>query len=273
MSNLKNQVPLGILLTNADLISYKQLQDALKIQSQYREMKLGEILILQAGLRAKTIDFFVNQWQENIIQGQQFPIGHYLKDAALLNQSQVQTILQEQKNNSQKFGVIAAKKGWIKQKTVNFLLNSLTQPTQSFVSLRSLEEYNNQILHLERKYANSSLILGRILAWTGGNGVLTRAICQVFADGDFNIPSGAEISAVDHLVEGELIRKWETSEVAEQLRYLRINLVDNNRYNSHILLEQYREIMLEGQQLYQDLPSQNELLNLGLVVKEGDYLR
>ena len=58
MSNQINKVPLGSLLKDADLISDEQLQEALDVQSQYDQMKLGEILILQEGIRAKTIDFF-----------------------------------------------------------------------------------------------------------------------------------------------------------------------------------------------------------------------
>lgn len=272
MSKLKNQVPLGILLKDAGLISNEQLQNALEIQSKFNQMKLGEILVLQEGLRAKTIDFFVNQWQEIITQGQKFPIGYYLENAALLNDTQIETILQEQKNKTKKFGVLAAEKGWIKQSTVNFLLDSLSQPVQT-ISLRFLEEYNKKALHLEHKYAEYSLILSRILGWTGGNWILTKNICQVFANSDFNIPAGAEIKAVDQFVEKALIKEWQTSEVAEHLRYLRHNLVKNSRYESHLLLQKYREILLAGNQLDQALPEQNELINLGLVAKEGDYLR
>ncbi|MGB5713558.1 MAG: hypothetical protein WBM44_21940, partial [Waterburya sp.] len=83
MSNQKNKLPLGLLLQNADLISDEQLQNALDIQSKYPQMKLGEILVLQEEVKAKTINFFVNKWQEFLVQGQQFPIGYYLKNAAL----------------------------------------------------------------------------------------------------------------------------------------------------------------------------------------------
>ena len=272
MSSSKNKIPLGLLLQNADLISDEQLQNALKIQSQFDQMKLGEILVLQEGLRAKTIDFFVNQWQEIADQGQQYPIGHYLKIAALLNEQQIKIILQEQKNNYQKFGVLAAQKGWIKQSTVDYLLNHLLQPAP-LISLSSLEEYNDKTLHLEKKYADISLILGRIIAWTGGNKILTKTICQVFADSDFNIPAGAEVNAVDQFVEGSLIRNWQKSKNAEHIRYLKHNLVNNVRCNAKLLLQEYREILLQGHQQYQNSPEQNELLYLGLVVKKGDHLQ
>ncbi|MEM7758916.1 MAG: hypothetical protein AAF298_12440 [Cyanobacteria bacterium P01_A01_bin.40] len=272
MSSKKNQTPLGILLRNADLISNEQLQNALEVQSQFNQMKLGEILVLQEGLRAKTIDFFVEQWQELIAQGQQFPIGYYLENAALLNEQQINIILQEQQSNSQKFGVLAAQKGWVKQSTINFLLDNLSQSPQQ-MSLSYLEKYNDQSLHLEKKYADSSLLLSRILAWTGGNGILTRTICQVFANSDFNIPAGSEINAVDQFVEGSLIRKWQTSEAAEHIRYLKQNLVNSSNCEPSLLLQVYREILLSGNQPYRETPEQNELLQLGLVVREENYVR
>ncbi|MEM8721908.1 MAG: hypothetical protein AAGE84_21860, partial [Cyanobacteria bacterium P01_G01_bin.39] len=272
MSSSKNKIPLGLLLQNADLISDEQLQNALDIQSQFDQMKLGEILVLQEGLRAKTIDFFVNQWQEITNQGQQYPIGHYLKIAALLNEQQIKIILQEQKNNSQKFGVLAAQKGWIKQSTVEFLLDNLLQPAP-LISFSSLEEYNAKTLHLEKKYADASLILGRIIAWTGGNKILTQDICQVFADSDFNIPAGSEVNAVDQFVEGSLIRNWRKSKNAEHIRSLEHNLVNNVRCEPKLLLQEYREILLGDHQQYQDSREQNELLHLGLVVKKGGYLQ
>jgi hypothetical protein len=90
----QNKLPTGLLLQNAGLISTQQLQDALELQAQYTEMKLGEILALQQGIKARTIDFFVDKWQEIIDQGQIFPLGYYLQKANLLNQQQNKVILQ-----------------------------------------------------------------------------------------------------------------------------------------------------------------------------------
>ena len=272
MSNQKNKLPLGLLLKNADLISNDQLQNALEIQSQYTQMKLGEILVVQEELKTKTIDFFVNKWHKFIAQGQQFPIGYYLKNAALLDEQQIKTILQEQKNNQQKFGVLAAQKGWIKQSTVNFLVDSLSRPPR-LMSLTSLEEYNNSILHLEKKYANCSLILSRVLAWTGGNESLTKTICQVFAKSDFNISAGSEIKAVDQFVEESCIRKWQTSKTAEYIRSVKHNFVNSLRLDSYLLLQEYRKILLSDDQEYKNTPEQNELLRLGLIVEQNNHLR
>lgn len=272
MSNQKNKLPLGLLLQNAGLISNKQLQNALKIQSQYTQMKLGEILVIQEEIKAKTINFFVNEWHEFVARGRQFPIGYYLKNAALLDDKQIEIILQEQKHNQQKFGVLAAQKGWIKQSTINFLVDSLSKAPQ-LMSLTSLEEYNNSTLHLEKKYTNFSLILSRVLAWTGGNESLTKTICQVFAKSDFNIPAGSEIKAVDQFVESSCIRKWRTSKTAEYIRSVKQNFVNNLRLDSRLLLQEYRKILLSDNQEYKKTPEQNELLRLGLIVEKNNHLR
>lgn len=272
MPQSKNKTPLGLLLKNAGLISNEQLQKALEVQSQYTQMKLGEILILQEGVRAKTIVFFVDKWQDFVTQGQQFPIGYYLKNAALLDEKQVNIILQEQQSNQQKFGVVAVQKGWVKQSTIDFMLDSLSK-SPLLMSLNSFEEYNSKTLHLEKKYANPSLILSRILAWTGGNASLSKTIAQVFAKSDFNISSGLEIKAVDQLIEGSLIRKWQTSKIGEYLRSLKHNFVNNSRCDSKLLLQEYFTILLSDNQEYQNTPEQNELIALGLTVVDKNNLR
>ena len=272
MSEPNNKIPIGSLLQKAGLISAEQLHHALEIQSQYTQMKLGEILVLQQGLRAKTIDFFVDKWQEIIAQGQLFPLGYYLKKACLLNEKQIEVILQEQKSKQKKFGALAVEKGWVKQDTIDFFLDNLASPPQ-IMSLSMLEEYNQSTLHLEKKYADHSLVLSRILAWTGGIPTLTKTICQTFAKSDSNIPSGSEIKAVDQFVEGTLIRKWQTTKAAASIRAIAHNLINNSRCDSYLLLKEYQSILLSEYQPNQDSSEQKELLLLGLIVPENRSLK
>ena len=267
-----NRLPLGSLLQNAGLISNEQLKTALQAQKQYAKMRLGEILVLQEGIKAKTIDFFVNKWQEAVLQGKQFPLGYYLKKAYLLSEQQIETILKEQQYSDQKFGTLAVKKGWISQKTVDFFIDSLPLKPPPIMSLSSLEEYNNNTLHLEKKYANYSLILSRVLAWTRGNLYLTKATCQAFANSDVNIPAGSEINAVDLFIENILIKKWQVSEVAEYIRIVKQSLVNNPRCDSKLLLKEYRNILLSDSKEYQNTTEQEELLLLGVVSFKKDRL-
>lgn len=272
MSDPQN-IPLGLALQSAGLISEEQLQRALELQSKYSQMKLGEILVLQEGIRAKTIEFFVKKRHEIADGGQQIPLGHYLKDASLLNNRQVEAILEEQKKTKQKFGDIAVEKGWVKQDTVDFFLDTLSFKTPQSMSLGILEEYNKNVLHLEEKYANPSLILSRILAWTGGNSTLTKSICHTFASSDFNIPEGMEINAVDRFVEGSLIKSWQTSKVGTYIRWVKQNLVNNQRCDTSSLLKEYQQILLSGHKNYRQTKEQDELLTLGVLAKDDNQLK
>ena len=274
MTYQNKEISLGLLLQDAGLISEKKLNGALETQKQYSDMNLEEILVLQAGIRAKTINFFVNQWQEMVWQGKQFPLGYYLSKADLLSEQQIKIILQEQQKDRHEFGVIAVQKGWIEQKTIDFFLNNLSLKPPQIMSSNMLEEYNHDCLHLEQKYTNYSWLLSRILAWTGGNIYLTKTICQVFADFDLNIPAGSEISAVDRFVESSLIKKWQVSKVAEYIRVIKQQLVNNPRCASKLLLQEYREFLISGCKEYQNTKQQNELILLGLLsYRENKHLK
>ena len=273
MSEQNNKLPIGLLLQHAGLISDKQLHNALKLQAQYPQMKLGEILVLQEGLRIKTINFFVDRWQDIVDEGQNFPIGYYLTQACLLTEKQVEIILQEQKNNQQKFGQLAVEKRWIEQKTINFFIDNLFFKPPKLMSLNQLEEYDRNTLHLDKKYANYSLILSRILGWTGGIPNLTKTIAQTFAKSNSNIPKGSEIQAVDRFVEGTLIRKWQTSKAAAPIRAVRDSLLNNSRCAWDLLLSEYQDILFSGDKADLGSREQEELLLLGLVVRENDRLK
>lgn len=273
MSERNKKPPLGLLLKNAGLITNEQLQNALKNQSKYTLMKLGEILVLQEGIKAKTIDFFVEQWYKFVERGQQFPIGYYLKKASLLDARQIKTILEEQKNNQQKFGAIAVQKGWIRPTTVDFFLNGLSFRTPKAITFNSLEEYDREVLHLKKKYVNHSSILIRILAWTGGDFVLTKTLAHVFAESDFNLAAGSEISAVDRFVESSLIANWQTNKTASYLRSVKQNIIENQKCSPISLLREYRDILLAGNKKYTATKDQDELLTLGLIVLDREKLR
>ena len=273
MSLKKNTLPIGELLQNAGLISDKQLEIALGVQSQHPQMKLGEILSMQEVIDVRTVDFFADQWQKIKQDEQKFSLDYCLKKAFILNDKQIEYIVAEQQNSNLNFSDIAEKKGWIKQKTLDFFLKELARETPSLMSLIDLEEYNQQHLHLEKKYANYSLILSRVLAWTGGNPTLTKNICSAVADNDVNIPAGMEINAVDKLIESSLIRNWQTSQLGTYVRSIEEKLTNNSRCESILLLAEYQNILLSNEKKYEQLKEQQELLNLGIVVNDQNRLR
>lgn len=272
MSYKNNVLPIGKLLQNAGLISKEQLEIALGVQSQHAQMRLGEILALQEVIEVQTIDFFVDNLQKNRQKGD-FPIGYYFKQAYLLNDEQIEIILTEQKNNQLKFGDIAVRRGWLRQATVDFFLNELTVNSFVLMSLIDLEEYNHEFLHLEKKYSNSSLILSRILAWTGGNSILSKNICNAFYNSNLNIPAGMEVSAVDKFIEISVIKNWQNTDSGRYVRYIEKSWLNNKNCQPNLLLSEYQRILLSNRVAYKQTKEQEELLNLGLIVEDNNYLR
>jgi hypothetical protein len=117
--------PLGTILKEAGLISDYQIQVALQDQQFDSSLLFGEILALRGWIQKETADFFVEEFPKITKQKHRQKIGYYLKKAKLLNQEQVDSIIQEQKNNLIRFGSAAVLKGYLKQKTLDFLSENL----------------------------------------------------------------------------------------------------------------------------------------------------
>lgn len=124
--------PLGTLLRQAALISYPQLEVALKDQQEYPNLLIGEILVLRGWIKKNTVNFFAEDLHTILQQKKQYPIGYYLQQAALLNKRQIELILAIQKNKTiaPKFGELAVSQGWLKQNTIDFFLSYLSTNNQ-----------------------------------------------------------------------------------------------------------------------------------------------
>ena len=116
---------LGEILRDADLITESQLQIVLRDKQEYKHQKIGEILALRGWLKQETVDFFVEEWEQCLQQEARYPIGEYFKQAALLEEQDIKTILSLQEKLKIKFGEIAVSQGLLKPKTLNFFLKNL----------------------------------------------------------------------------------------------------------------------------------------------------
>ena len=126
--------PLGQLLSEAGLISAQQIELALRDQIINNPgTKIGEIFANRGWLKQETADFFVEQWSELVKQKQKKPLVYYLRQAALLDEEQINHILEEQNKSLKKirFHHIAVREGLIKKETVNFFLINLLAPRQN----------------------------------------------------------------------------------------------------------------------------------------------
>jgi tetratricopeptide (TPR) repeat protein len=123
--------PLGTVLQQADLVSAEQIEVALREQARSPNLRIGEILALRGWLKQKTADFFAQSWPTLVNQESKRPLGQYLKEAALLNELQIEIVLSEQKQTGLRFGELAVKKGWLKPTTVDFFLDFLVPERQA----------------------------------------------------------------------------------------------------------------------------------------------
>ena len=313
MSQPKQKVLLGTILQQAGLVTAKQVEQALKQQTRNRDRKIGEILVDRGRINPQTVDFFAEQWFKLAREKPKQPIGQYLKQAALLNESQIQAILREQQQTEQKFGEMAIAKGWIERKTINFFLRYSTPRTAKLKvsngqvktagntdtndfavyskvdnieasSWRSPEssEYGRKVhegfLNIKRKLLNidnlenySEEALKRVLLWTGGQSFLTRKLFQILANNERDLSPEREIAQIDNLVRTELLDNWQNNQLSSHLKSIEYRFLNNQHCHSARLLRLYQKVLTETVFL-DSSEAQQELLNMGLVVKQGDKL-
>lgn len=121
---------LGQLLQHAGLISSDQIDNTLNIQKQQPQQRFGEILVQQGWLKRETVEFFAQQLPELALADEKFPLGHYFRTAALLDDYQLSELLQHQPPTDWHLAELAVKKGWLKQDTVSFIVSYLdAKPT------------------------------------------------------------------------------------------------------------------------------------------------
>lgn len=146
---IASRQPLGTILQQAGLVSANQIDVALEHQSEYPDLRIGEILALRGWIELETADFFAEQWSSLLQQKPKQPLGYYLQKATLLDEEQVSELLSEQTEIERRMGVnlrlgaIAVLKGWLKRTTLDYFLKHLFPEHQSESPLSRIEGYTN----------------------------------------------------------------------------------------------------------------------------------
>lgn len=150
----------------AGLVSPSQIEIALQEQ-QYHNMKIGKILALHGWIKQETADFFVEKWAELLKQKPKQPLVYYFREAALLNDEQIQALikLQQHKQKKVRFHRLAVEQGYLKQITVDFFLASLFNiynPNNcSFTDIYEiLRQYNEGILNFQKIELKKAPLMG-----------------------------------------------------------------------------------------------------------------
>lgn len=277
-SQIAPEEQLGSILYQAGLVSAAQVEIALEIQEQQPDLRLGEILALQEWVEPATANFFVEQWQHLRDRQPDRPLGQYLKQAGLLNERQIETLLAAQQQTKLKFGELAVSKRWIGQATLDFFLQHLT-PTNpenrqrnvgAIAKKDSFAEICFKQLQVNPQDESYPNLLKEIFAWTNGQPWLTQKLCQVISES--SITGGNETVQIAKLVTTKFLGNWEHKAAGEHLNQIAKSLLNNQQCEPLKLLELYQKICQQGSVLVDSSPEQSELLDIGLVVRQGEGL-
>ena len=286
MSHSKDKVLLGAVLQQAGLVSDDQVKTALIQQKQIgNNLRIGEILAFQGRIDPKTADFFAERWHIVTKEKAQQPIGQYLKQAALLNEQQIQEILEEQQQSKLKFGEMAIAKGWLKPATVSFFVKYLTPQSKSTLevkqsvfsnSLDSSQKVHQEflkiklrLLNLENQDIYSEKALDTVLLWTGGQSPLTQKLFEFISQE--NIIKGREKEQIDYLIKNKILNNLQDKNLINHFETIKKRLFHNQQCEPKTLLRLYRQV-LEGKVFTDKSKEQQELLKTGLVIKQQDTL-
>jgi tetratricopeptide (TPR) repeat protein len=299
----RNQVTLGSILQQAGLVSAEQVNQAIKQQKQTSSsLTIGEILAGKGQISPKTADFFAQRWLSLVMEKPQQPIGQYLKQAALLNEQQIQAILVEQQRSKRKFGEVAIAKGWIKQTTIDFFLTQLKTGSSSTpaaldrqLTLKQAQNSLNESIDLSKEQDDSQKVhegflqikrkllkiegqgiysektLERVLSWTNGHSLLTQKVFSLIAQVPHPFSPQEEEKQIDHLVQTKIIDNWSNNELKSHLRTLQSRLLNNQQCSPAQLLQLYQRVLIETV-LVDDSKEQQELLNSGIVLRQHHKL-
>lgn len=161
MSKLPKNQPIGEILQQAYLISPSQIDVALRDQERYQELhlgelKIGEILALRGWLKQETTEFFVYKWDALLKQKHRQPLGYYLYEAGLLNESQIRYLLEEQQKLPTKLrlGELAYLEGWLNLKTVDYFVKNLSSATPTILKHHATSFTISEEHQIVRQYLN-----------------------------------------------------------------------------------------------------------------------
>jgi WD40 repeat protein len=142
-----------------------------------------------------------------------------------------------------------------------------------------LDEAKPLMAGFQDRVNNPETILKAILAWTGGQPLMTQKLCQTVAlltqdaaASDLSLPPGAEAAWVEEMVRSSILENWEAQDNPEHLRTIRNRLLADE-LRAGRLLGLYQQILEQSGMDIDGSPEQAELLLSGLVSQRQGKLR
>jgi tetratricopeptide (TPR) repeat protein len=144
---------------------------------------------------------------------------------------------------------------------------------QELARSRLFNQSTIKLFKLDEKASRPDILLKEVLLWTGSQPFLTLKLCQLLCALEALILEGEEATTVQHLVQTRMIHHWEAQVASEHLKAIRKGLLSNQQCDPLLLLKFYQQILHQGEVPSDESPAKAELLNLGLVVQQGDKLK
>jgi tetratricopeptide (TPR) repeat protein len=127
---------------------------------------------------------------------------------------------------------------------------------------------------LENKADQPAVVLKEILQWTGGQPFLTQKLCRCLANSSGElIAAGAEATAVEALVQANVIDHWESQDNPDHLKTISRRIREKDKPFLGRLLRLYQQILRLGEIPADESREQSELRLSGLVVKQAGVLK
>ena len=119
---------------------------------------------------------------------------------------------------------------------------------------------------------NPQAVLKEVLAWTGGQPLLTQKLCDLLVASPRITSKVTEAEFVENIVTQQIIENWESQDEPPHLKTIKDRIL-RSKHNTGALLGLYQKILQLGQIPAEDSPEQIELRLSGLVVENQGYLR
>ncbi|MEM9507818.1 MAG: tetratricopeptide repeat protein [Cyanobacteria bacterium P01_E01_bin.35] len=264
--------PIGQYLKQAALLNDQQIKILLEEQKQTK-VKFGELAIAKGWLKRTTVNFFLRYlMSDSLAQSKVSEIKSRNSAQRKLIDSTVDIPRDSQSHLSAK-----------KSASTQSIFSLSEQKNINSGALRSTEdhEYSQKIhegflkikqklLKIEGQKNYSEKTLDRVLLWTGGQSFLTQKLFTLIAENINHLNHQAEEQQIDHIVQAKIITNWDR-ELKSHFNGIKQRLLDNQNYQPHELLLLYQRI-LTNRVLANESAAQQELLNIGLVVRQQNDL-
>jgi tetratricopeptide (TPR) repeat protein len=305
--NQKSKQPLGEYLKKAALLDEYQVKIILCEQKQMG-LRFGELAVHKGWLKPTTINFFLEyiaplaqysqkilQQAEHLVESDNGRVSSFGEFALSENQHQKKRVRVASPSGEENSYQVLVTTGNFPQ-NAKFQIEDFTKHSAVSIdeNLRQVELFieedkssildhkvhtkplNRSIIklfNLEERASRPDILLEEVLSWTSGQPFLTQKLCQFLADSAAFVPLGEEALTVQKIVQTHLIAHWETQVASEHFKAIRYGLLRNKKCNSFALLELYEQILQKENISVKDSLIKTELMNLGLVVEQGNTLK